>query len=351
LRRVGLPTPAHLAPSLALYRFLSGRERLRAVRAARALARVDPADPAADRRTLGDWLTEHGQSPHAQAALWDLIARPTLNLAASEASLALGAFVFRTGLLESAAAGDIGWAAVPLAALHDEPARRALERSGVEVRLGWRASGIEAPAGAVTAVSGPERLAADAVVLAVPHDRAGRLAPQGAVDVAALEALGASPIVNLHVAYDRRVLDVPFAAGIGTPVQYLFDRTASSGLGRGQLVSVSLSDAVEEVRATPEELRARYLPALAELLPGARAARVTAFHVVREHAATFRAAPGSSRLRPSARTPVTGLALAGAWTATGWPATMEGAVRSGRVAAAQALAALGSERAVQELVA
>ena len=37
-------------------------------------------------------------------ALWDLIALPTLNLSAAEASLALAVKVFRTGLLEEAGA-------------------------------------------------------------------------------------------------------------------------------------------------------------------------------------------------------------------------------------------------------
>ncbi|HEU4979047.1 MAG TPA: FAD-dependent oxidoreductase, partial [Solirubrobacteraceae bacterium] len=172
LRRVALPSPAHLAPSLATYPFLSLGERISAVRAARALGRLDPGDPALDERTLGAWLTEHGQGEHAQAVLWDLIARPTLNVPAAGASLALGAFVFRTGLLQRAEAGDIGWAAVPLSKLHDEPARRALAAAGVDVRTGWRAERIEARDGAAVAVAGPERLEADAVVLALPHERA-----------------------------------------------------------------------------------------------------------------------------------------------------------------------------------
>ncbi len=43
------------------------------------------------------------------AALWDLIALPTLNLPAAEGSLALGAFVLQTGLLRHNDAGDIGF--------------------------------------------------------------------------------------------------------------------------------------------------------------------------------------------------------------------------------------------------
>ena len=98
--------------------------------------------------------------------------------------------------------------------------------------------------------------------------------------------------------YDRQVLDVPFAAGVNTPVQWVFDRTASSGLRSGQYLAVSLSAADAELGETADELRSRYLPALADLLPAARGATVEVFRVTREHAATFRAAPGARALRP-----------------------------------------------------
>jgi uncharacterized protein with NAD-binding domain and iron-sulfur cluster len=87
-----------------------------------------------------------------------------------------------------------------------------------------------------------------------------------------------------------------------------------------------------------DTLRERFLPALERLLPAAAEAEVIDFTVTREPKATFRAAPGTRRLRPPQRTEVPGLYLAGAWTDTGWPATMEGAVRSGVAAARAALA-------------
>jgi len=68
---------------------------------------------------------------------------------------------------------------------------------------------------------------------------------------------------------------------------------------------------------------------------------VESFLVTREHAATFRATPGSASLRPSADSGIPGLLLAGTWTATGWPATLESAVLSGHRAAAGALRAIG----------
>ena len=80
-------------------------------------------------------------------------------------------------------------------------------------------------------------------------------------------------------------------------------------------------------------LRERFLPALAELFPAAREARVVEFFVTRERRATFRQVPGTGKLRPRAGTQLPGLVLAGAWTDTGWPDTMESAVRSGLAAA------------------
>jgi hydroxysqualene dehydroxylase len=173
---------------------------------------------------------------------------------------------------------------------------------------------------------------ADTVVLAVPHDEAASLVP----GLEHVRGLGFSPILNVHVVYDRRVTEHDFVAGIGSPVQFVFDRTASSGLERGQYLAVSVSGASAYGDRTQEEIRAEFLPALAELFPPAREARVERFFVTREPEATFRGVPGACALRPGTAA-VEGVFLAGAWTDTGWPATMEGAVRSGLAAARAAL--------------
>jgi squalene-associated FAD-dependent desaturase len=342
LRRTGLPAPLHLAAALAGYRFLSPRQRVSLALAMRALRSVDPDDPAADEESFGDWLSERGQDSAAVQTVWELIARPTLNLLAADASLAQAAYVFQQGLLRDTEAGDVGYARVPLGEIHDVAARRALARAGVDVRMRRGATAIEHEHdGFSVAINGAPTLTADVIILAVPHDRAARLLPAGSgVDRARLARLGSSPVVNLHVVYERRVLELPFAAGVRTPVQWVFDRTESAGVKQGQYLAVSLSAADAELGMTVDDLRARFLPAIGELLPAARTAKVEKFFVTREHAATFRAAPGARALRPGPRTAIPGLLLAGTWTDTGWPATMEGAVRSGQVAARVALGTL-----------
>ncbi len=199
---------------------------------------------------------------------------------------------------------------------------------------------------------GSERfLAADGVVLAVPPRQAANLLPAAAggaagtaADPSSWRGLGESPIVNVHVLYDRPVTSLRFAAAVDSPVQWIFDRTEISGCDRGQYLALSLSAADEYASQRTQQLRETFVPALERILPAARAAHVRDFFVTRERRATFRQAPGTAARRPGAATPLSGLVLAGAWTDTGWPDTMEGAVRSGLEAARTMLASLGVRR-------
>ncbi|MEV7423450.1 MULTISPECIES: hydroxysqualene dehydroxylase HpnE [unclassified Streptomyces] len=343
IRRNALPVPLHLAAGLAAYPHLSLAERASVGRAALALKRLDLGDPALDDTDFATWLSRHGQSARTIEALWDLVGVATLNATAPHASLGLAAMVFKTGLLSEPGAADIGWARVPLGELHDTLARKALDSAGVRTELRTRVGSVSrAPGGGWHVDLDGERLDADAVVLAVPQRETHDLLPEGALEhPGRLLEIGTAPILNVHVVYDRPVLRRPFFAALGTPVQWVFDRTDASGLKEGQYLALSQSVADDDIDAPVSELRARYLPELERLLPAAGGAEVRDFFVTRERTATFAPVPGVGRLRPAARTRAPGLYLAGAWTATGWPATMEGAVRSGFSAAGAALRELG----------
>jgi uncharacterized protein with NAD-binding domain and iron-sulfur cluster len=388
LRRTALPGPLHMGRALAGYRHLSYAERLRVVPAALAMTRLDPASPELDGQRLGDWLAAHGQGEHARRVLWDLFTVSALNVAGDDANLALAATVVKTALLSARDAADIGIPAVPLGDLHGQAAARLLGRLRARVRLGAKAAAVEAlPSGGFcvrlasrgTAESDGEMIRADGVVLAVPPEIAACLLPPTVGNGAAAAAqagptgpeaiggframgsgglppgrrsappgqhagfqgaacrpgpaqwlqIGTSPIVNVHVIYDRRVTRLPFAAAVDSPVQWVFDRTGPSGLREGQYLAISLSAADGYADVPAARLREQFLPALAELFPAAAQARVVDCFVTRERRATMRQVPGMVRLRPGAATATPGLVLAGAWTDTGWPDTMEGAVRSG----------------------
>ena len=378
LRRTRLPGPLHMGQALVTYPLLSPAERLRVTRAALAMRFLDPARPGLDAQRLGDWLAAHGQSERARRVLWDLFTVSALNVAGDDANLSLAATVVRTALLGARDAADIGTPAIPLGDLHGQAAARLLGQLGASVRLGAKVTSVQPldgggfrvrladrgvsaaprstsqpgtdPASSDPASTGltnsdqpssgqpaADLAAVDGVVLAVPPEAAARLLPAGAAAPGPgperWRELGASPIVNVHVLYDRQVTSLPFAAAVDSPVQWVFDRTGPSGLDAGQYLAVSVSAADDVVDTPAAQLRERFVPALEEIFPAARDARITDFFVTRERRATFRQEPGCGEKRPGATTRLPGLVLAGAWTNTGWPDTMEGAVRSGLSAA------------------
>ncbi len=367
LRRTALPGPLHMGRALTGYRLLPLAERLKVARAALALRSLDPADPAIDDVPLGTWLASKGQSERARRMLWDLFIVSALNIGGDEASLALAATVIQMALLGKKDAADIGMAAAPLGDLHGRAAADLLGKLGAQIRLAAKAAAVQRLPGGGFRIgltgggTGPQdadteglaaddaagsALLADGVVLAVPPGQAARLAGGAGLEGADRWAdLGASPIVNVHVVYDRQVTSLPFAAAVDSPVQWVFDKTGPAGLAAGQYLAVSLSAADTYVDIPAASLRQQFLPALERIFPGAAGAKVTDFFVTRERRATFRQAPGIGALRPGTATAVPGFVLAGAWTDTGWPDTMEGAVRSGQRAAEELTRWLASQPA------
>jgi squalene-associated FAD-dependent desaturase len=327
--------PLHLGRSLGSYSLLPVGARLAAARAALALRRLDPSDAAVDAVAFGEWLREHGQPPAAVDALWDLVGVATLNAPADEASLALAATVFQIGLLTEPGNADLGWSTVPLQELHAQAAERAFARAGIRCRTSVKVRAMTRTRGGWRLATDDGDQVADAVVVATTPQIAEGLLPAGVAGAPGWsQRLGASPIVNVHAVFDRRVMREAFLACVGSPLQWVFDRSGPAGLsGSGQYVAASVSAAAAVIDVPVATLREQFAPEFARVFPAARDAELLDFFVTREREATFRQAPGSAASRPATTTALPGVVLAGAYVATGWPATMESAVRSGEAVA------------------
>ncbi|MFQ5852461.1 MAG: FAD-dependent oxidoreductase, partial [Candidatus Binatia bacterium] len=189
----------------------------------------------------------------------------------------------------------------------------------------------------VTCYNG-ETLEADLYVSALPHDiLLTTLLPENLREdpfFARVAGLGWAPIVNVHLWYDRPIVDFDFAAFLNSPIQWVFNRSRILGLdedgdGDGQHLCISLSGAWDYIDLSKEELFERFAREFRVLFPEAREANVKDYLVVKQRHATCSAEPGAQRQRLPQRTPLENFYLAGDWTLTGWPATMESAVRSG----------------------
>lgn len=215
----------------------------------------------------------------------------------------------------------------PLGAIHHTATQQALAARGVTVRLGARVAELAVGDAADAAVLDTgERIAGELFVVALPPAEGARLL--GEPD----PGLEDSPIVSVHLQFDRELLGPPLAALIGSPAQWVFDRGRITGHppARGQYLTVVASGVPELL-----DVRGRNVVDLiaGELTSRLGPAELLWSRVSREPRATFACRPGSAARRLGPATARPNVARAGAWTATGWPATMESAIISGRVAA------------------
>jgi squalene-associated FAD-dependent desaturase len=293
------------------YRHLTLRERLRVVRQLLALRRA----PLDDSRTFAELL---GASPRELDRFWDVFVRPALNLPAREASAAMGTFTVRTALLSERANADLVLPLEPLGRMHGEAAGSALRAAGATVTTNTRVESLD-------------ELDADAIVVAVPPRESARLLGEPEPE------LEDSPIVSVHLLFDRQLLRHPLAALLGSDAHWVFDRGALTGhrLPQGQYLTVVSSGVPELMELRGRELVDRLAGQLTERLG---AAELLWSRVSREPYATVALRPGVER--PGPRTARPNVVRAGAWTDTGWPATMESAIRSAHAA----VAALTHER-------
>jgi len=326
-----LPGPLHLLPSLLTYAPLAWGERVRAALAGIALLVRAPREE----ETFGEWLAHHRQSRRAVARLWTPVAVAALNALPDAVSARAAWFVLSNGFFRAHGA-DMGLFTQPLSQVFGSAVRFLEDRGGRVIRgrgaeeiliAGGRATGVRLADGEV--------IEGDGVILAVSPDRVSSLVPADLrtdPSFAWLSRLRFSPIVNVHLWFDRAVMDEEFVIGVDSPVQAVFDVTRIQGGAGPRHIAISQSAASELMPLRDDEIVSRIVAALGALLPQVKHARLLDSLVVRHPRATFVPAPGTEALRPPSRTPISGLYLAGDYTSTGWPATIEGAVRSGRLA-------------------
>ena len=322
------PAPFHLGRALLGAHYLTSVEKLRiAYGMARLVLESPDADP-----PLEAWLRKHKQTRRTIDRFWSVVLVSALNETVANVGLKYARKVFVDGFLRTRDGHTVHVPTVPLGRLYGDELRGWLQRHGVVTRESCAAR--EVRPGGVTLRTG-EVLTAEAVILAVPFERVLDLLPPELREMeffARIGHLALSPITSVHLWLDREILNRPHAVLVDSLGQWVFTRGEVSP-GRFYLqVVVSAS---RELKALGRgEIQAKIAEELKRLYPKIRDARVLQAKVVTEHTATYSVVPGVDAWRPTQRTPIPGLVLAGDYTATGWPATMEGAVRSGQLAAA-----------------
>jgi squalene-associated FAD-dependent desaturase len=356
---VSLPPPLHMAPSFALFPLLGWADKRAIAQALLAIVRsggrpadLSSGDGSGENVTMLAWLQKHRQTARAIRRFWEVILVSALDEELDRIDARYGIDVFWKAFLSTRGGYRVGIPRVPLGELY-EGTRKALADRGGEVQLragvrgflvaGGRVDGVEREDGSVET--------ADYYLAAVPQDILPELLPSEVVESESvfrnLRNLRASTITGVHLWFDRTVMREPFLTLLDSTTQWVFNKTQLYGGGAedgGQYLQLVISASYSLASCSRQEIIALCLEELRNVLPATREAALVKGTVVKEMSATFSPAPGSDRWRPSQKSPLSGLFLAGDWTLTGWPSTMEGAVRSGYLAAEAILSDAGMPR-------
>lgn len=299
-----------------------------------------------DDRTYAEWHRDYGIAEGVLTKWWNPIALSMGFLPAEEMSARPMTTVFHH-FSRRAGASRVGFLDGPPGERLHQPFVDYIHARGGEVRrnsrvaqleIAWSADGSPSISG--VRLEDGETLHADAVVVAAPLHSARQIMPKVLRHIAYFDdlwKLKSVPVMNVQVWFDRYVsrtdnlfftADAPFSVFADLAVTSpLYDRTG------GSLVSMAVAPAQGLWHLTDDEVAQLCLEALGRLWPQTRRARVTHTTVVRIPNSIYRETPGSDALRPTQKTPIHNLALAGDYTQQDYMASMEGAVQSGHRAA------------------
>lgn len=319
-----LPAPLHFAGSFAAARFLSIEEKLAIAAGIRELAATSREQW--EDRTFATWLDAASQPEGARRKFWEPVVVSACNAWPDRVCASPAMKVFQDGLLASRDAAMMGVPRVPLVRLY-EGLPELLASAGGRVLEGHAASCVQPRL--VTMADG-STMTAGRVICALPLEKAvGAVRDERGEADSGLTLLASrqtfSPIIGVHLEFDRSVMEVPHAVLVGAPTQWVFGhdgdgrRLHAVVSGAATWVDWSQEQVVEQVLA---DLRARFLRSM-------RAATCLRARVVKERRATFEATPSFERARRALGRRPPAVPLAGDYTDTGWPATMEGAAISG----------------------
>lgn len=436
-----LPAPFHTSPTFLTAHALSLTDKLAIARAMLAMMSSRPND---NGHNFKQWLKSHGQTDQAIRRFWEPVVVSALNEDTDRLSVAMASMVFRDAFLKSAEAGRMGLPTVPLTELYARAGQYIEARGGrvhlraavedidvagehvrVHIRDGQSLARKPASAAAHSDAFGPEQdreghgfsdqvedreghgfsrtenaandsgafapegLQFDYLILATPVFAVSKLLPStpdfAPTRNAALH-FEPSPIIGIHLWFDREITQLDHAVLLDRTIQWMFHKSrilsrfanASSGtnvaparsrrpaiaetpsdethnsqlttqnsqIPTGSYLELVVSSSKSLVEKPRQEIIDLAVRELADFFPIVRDAQLTKATVVKEIHATFSPRPGIDQFRPSPSTANPRVFLAGDWIATGWPATMEGAVRSGYMAAEALLNSIGDSRMI-----
>jgi zeta-carotene desaturase len=332
-----LPQPFQLAGGILKFRILSLRDRQKLFNVGLALRRWSKRlEKNLSSLTVAEWLIELNQSEASRRCFWYPIAVSVMNELPERASALLFARSLKSAFLGTPSDSAVLIPTRGQTELYVHGAEKLLFKNNAKILTGAKVESIETSRSKTITIKfqDGERLEAQQVISAIPYFALEKIIPSTYRDEEPFSNLGifeSSPIVSIHLWFDREFMPQKYIGLIGKHLQWIFNRRKiMSEEGKStSYISAVISGAYDVVDLAKEKLVAIALQDMRDVYPESRAAKLLHSIVIKEKRATFSPTNNIEPFRPSAETPIQNFFLAGDWTNTGLPATIEGAVMSG----------------------
>jgi len=321
-----LPAPLNILSGILRFKAISLAERIRMLNMAKGVLFGNTSNSSHD-LTITEWLKMLGQGKKARETLWDIITIATMNEHPDNSSAAIFRNVMKKAFFSHRRNSRIVLPVVPLSRLFADNADTYIRQNGGAIEKGIEASALLTGNNAVSGVKLKDGrvFRGDYYISAVPY-----YSKLLGTEFNSVPELQPSPIISIHLLFNKPLMEHTFAALFNSPIQWVFNKekifrdTAYRGL-----LSIVISGAHKYIDVPSEKLVEIALRELKKVIPATSTARLLHSKVIKERHATFSPQPGVNKFRPSQKTSIKNLFLAGDWTDTGLPATIEGAVLSG----------------------
>ncbi|WP_455365471.1 hydroxysqualene dehydroxylase HpnE [Kaarinaea lacus] len=323
-----LPAPLHIAWGLLFAAGLSLNDRIKALQFCRALMQMDFT--LAKDESCEQLFRRFHQTSNVIKTVWEPLCIAALNTPIATASASIFLRILGEAFSNRRSESDLLFLKVDLGEAYPDQAVNYIEKYGGNVRLGQRVTELVIENQQIKGLKlANSELESEYVVLATPHFATQKLLTPhtGLAELTQqLTKFATQPIVTVYLQYPEHVtLKHNMVGLVDTTTQWIFDRRL---YGQPGLMAVVISSSGSHMRLDNETLCAKVESEIAEFFPAWPKAQRRM--VIREKRATFDCVSNCNSYRPSNKTPIQGLWLAGDYTNTDLPATLESAVRSGK---------------------
>lgn len=274
--------------------------------------------------TVSEWLEKEKQSQENQNAFWKILAIGALNTGIDKASAKIFIDILKQIFLEGNKAAAIILPKYGLSESYCKNAEEFIAKNEGEISLSESVEKIIIENEQAVEVRTSKKIYSDFdfVVSAIPSFALKRII--GEENKIQFPEFQYSSILNIHLWLKENKIPDGFFGLINSPVHWVFNK--------GTHLNIVISDANELVNKSDEDLIDMVKIEMQKFFlvdPGL----ISNYKIIKEKRATFIPSNDVIDKRPTQKTQIKNLIIAGDWVGTGLPSTIESAVKSGKVAA------------------